>query len=197
MMEPHRTPYLKLCAIVGRGKVASPEKWGECPVMGYWPVGILLVRCANGGIDFSQVDTWYFDWLIEHTWRKNRKGYARTEVKNKPAKTSFSLHSLVCNPPNGLYADHKNQDKMDNREANLRPATNSQNHANMKPRATTMPYPGIMCDPPSSNLKKRWRAAVTVNMKSIRSKRFATPEEARDERLRMAKHYFGEFSSGY
>lgn len=28
-MEPHRTPYMKLCAIVGRGKVASPEKWGE------------------------------------------------------------------------------------------------------------------------------------------------------------------------
>lgn len=28
-MEPNRTPYMKLCAIVGRGKVASPEKWGE------------------------------------------------------------------------------------------------------------------------------------------------------------------------
>ncbi len=29
LMEPNRTPYLKLCAIVGRGKVSSPEKWGE------------------------------------------------------------------------------------------------------------------------------------------------------------------------
>lgn len=46
-MEPHRTPYMKLCAIVGRGKVASPEKWGEWDrLVGKftWPI---LLRAAD------------------------------------------------------------------------------------------------------------------------------------------------------
>lgn len=46
-MEPNRTPYMKLCAIVGRGKVASPEKWGEWDRLVEkftWPI---LLRAAD------------------------------------------------------------------------------------------------------------------------------------------------------
>ena len=48
----------------------------------------------------------------------------------------LSLHREIMNPPAGLLVDHKNGNPLDNRRANLRLATHSQNQCN-KPKIST------------------------------------------------------------
>ena len=45
---------------------------------------------------------------------------------------TIRLHRLVANTPEGLFTDHKNHNKLDNRSVNLRVVTQAENMANYK-----------------------------------------------------------------
>ena len=64
------------------------------------------------------------------SWHLSDTGYAVR--RNKSEGGTIRLHRLVANTPEGLFTDHKNHDRLDNRASNLRVVTNAENMSNYK-----------------------------------------------------------------
>jgi hypothetical protein len=89
-------------------------------------------------------------------------------------------------PKNEL--DHKNVNPSDNRIANLREATRSQNILNKpKRRDSTAPYKGI------GRHQNKWRPRIRVDGKTIYFGLFDDPKDAFAAYKKMAKKHYGGF----
>jgi len=62
------------------------------------------------------------------TWYLSDTGYAVRRTREGTVR----LHRLIANTPEGLFTDHKNHDRLDNRASNLRVVTQAENMANYK-----------------------------------------------------------------
>lgn len=72
-------------------------------------------------------------YLAEHRWSLHSEGYVcRTARSGDGTYRTVMLHRAVmgCVPGDGVQVDHIREDKLDNRRANLRLATNAQNQQN-------------------------------------------------------------------
>ena len=90
-------------------------------------------------------------------------------------------------PPDQI--DHINGNPADNRIDNLRPANNSQNHANLGP--TRLNRSGL------KGVKKhrhRWVARITVGGREKHLGSFQTPQAASAAYIKAARLYFGEYA---
>lgn len=88
--------------------------------------------------------------------RRPRTTYV-TAHRRRPAGTltTVLLHRLLLNPPDGVQVDHVNRDGLDNRRANLRTCTQSQNMANSPPQpGCSSEFKGIYWN----KTKSKWRA---------------------------------------
>lgn len=88
--------------------------------------------------------------------------------------------------------DHQDRDRMNNRWANLREATRSQNLANTGTFPHSAPYKGVSFDQQTG----KWRARIGVNGRLLHLGRFADLEAAHSAYLDAARKYFGEFARG-
>jgi hypothetical protein len=87
------------------------------------------------------------------------------------------------------HIDHINGDPSDNRIANLREATASQNLANQRlSAANTSGFKGVKRN------RAKWAAKIVVNQKHIHVGNYDTPEEANEAYRAAARRYFGEFA---
>lgn len=86
--------------------------------------------------------------------------------------------------------DHKNRDKSDNRLANLRAASRSQNNAN-RPMSKKADLPHGVC---RVSYSSTFRASIKVNRKTIHLGSFATADEAANAYQTAAVTHFGEFA---
>ena len=127
---------------------------------------------------------------------RNHAYAARLEQRHKQ-RTVYRLHRVVLERALGreLLAaecvDHINGDTMDNRRANLRLATRSQNKANSRrPRSNTSGYKGVKW----SKKHRKWEASIKVNYRLRFLGYFNAPEEAYEAYCQAAKQYFGEFA---
>jgi hypothetical protein len=79
--------------------------------------------------------------LAARTWRVDRAGYVGRQYTDPTTKKMvwIFLHRLVTAAPTGMQVDHCNQNKLDNRRANLRIASMSQNMGNRK-KPSNKPY---------------------------------------------------------
>lgn len=85
--------------------------------------------------------------------------------------------------------DHRNRDGLDNRWANLRPATRAQNKMNSKCRSDNK------CGMKGVSFKRgKWRPRIQVGDKRFYLGGFDTPEAAHAAYEAAAKQYFGEFA---
>jgi hypothetical protein len=101
------------------------------------------------------------------------------------------LHREIMNAPANLLVDHINSDTLDNRRANLRLATHSQNSCNRPKKSNTSSrFIGV------SFLKqrKRWRAAIRHHGKRIWLGYFDSEIEAGKAYDEAARKYHGEFA---
>jgi hypothetical protein len=94
--------------------------------------------------------------------------------------------------PNG-YIDHINGDKSDNRIANLRACSMSQNLANTRrPRHNTSGFKGVSW----SRMCRKWQAHIMVQQKSVYLGLYLTKEDAHAAYLAAAEQKFGAFANG-
>ncbi len=120
------------------------------------------------------------------SYRRGGIWYASGLVDGK----RMDMHRFLMNAPNG-WVDHRNHDGLDNRRANLRIATPSQNIANSRKHGTTTSsrYKGV-------SLFKRtgqWTAQIGKPKRHLGY--FATEESAALAYDRAAIEVWGEFAN--
>ena len=146
---------------------------------------------------FAIVDPDDYDRLIKHKWyaQKSSAGfYAARSLTNgkKEKRKNAHMHHLVIHIPPGMFCDHINRNGLDNRKANLRPATNAQNMWN-RPKLRKYPasrYKGVDW----VRKQKSWRARISVNGRRIYIGSFKNQIDSAKAYDRSAKKYHGEFA---
>jgi hypothetical protein len=102
------------------------------------------------------------------------------------------MHREIMNAPGDMLVDHKNCNTLDNRRANLRLATHSQNMCN-RPKSsakTTSKYRGVHFD----KQRGKWVAKIQVNRKIIWLGYFDSENDAAKAYDNAAKKIHGEFA---
>jgi hypothetical protein len=85
--------------------------------------------------------------------------YAVTTTYRNGRKTKMLMHKLITG---WEYTDHANNNGLDNRRVNLRPATHAQNNHNQRPRrATSSEYKGVTWH----RKIRKWQATIKVDGK--------------------------------
>lgn len=139
------------------------------------------------------------------TWKVNANSFTRAgDIAGKKCKGDYCVISIKAKyyPRSHLawfyqtgkwpekFIDHINLDKHDDRFANLREATCSQNNANAGPRRNnTSGYKGVFWHKQVG----RYRAQIKVRHKVIHLGLFDDPREASLAYAEAAKLHFGEF----
>ena len=133
------------------------------------------------------VDDEDFEYLNKYKWYINEHGYAvRTVWKHGRVR----IHREIMKTPKGMFTDHINGNKLDNRKCNLRTCNHSQNAANAKIYKTNKSNAkGVSWHKES----KKWRATIMVSYHSIHLGLFNTVKDASFAYQNAAKNYFGTF----
>jgi hypothetical protein len=121
--------------------------------------------------------------LESHQWHIHRSGtklYVRGYPRGSRKNGLVYLHRVILS---GVpEVDHRDGDGLNNRRANLRPATRSQNCSNKSVK-------GVHFD----GRTQKWRAEVQFCGTRYRLGRFATQQEAVEARNAKAQEVHGEF----
>jgi hypothetical protein len=148
------------------------------------------IKFSNGNITI--VDDEDYEKFSSYKYYENDKGYAQRSYGPRSAKKHALLHREIMNAPKGLFVDHINHNKLDNRKSNLRLVTNQQNrfNSNKMKIAKTSKYKGV-CLIKKANL---WKALIRFNGKDKIIGRFESEETAAVAYNIYAKKYFGEYA---
>lgn len=125
--------------------------------------------------------------LAAGSWSARPRG-STTYAARHTGRTTQQLHTFLTGWP---FVDHANGDGLDNRRANLRPATRSQNNANarLRPDSTTG-YKGV------TYIKRagKWQARIRVDGHLHSLGYYADPEQAARAYDAAALEAWGEYA---
>lgn len=141
--------------------------------------GTLTLVDRDVAADLGRVTWWH--------WRKGRYSYGVRVVTIKGRKYSFKLHRVVIDAPPGMMVDHINGDGLDNRRANLRLVSMSQNQMNRRTLdGCSSRFKGVSWVPAMG----RWRAKV--GSKATHLGYFDDQEDAARAYDAAARQLYGE-----
>lgn len=157
--------------------------------------GFTFRRIYLGAGEWTILDVADFYRFGNLNWSLNgnkKKFYAVSGIKDKDGNFKMvRLHRLIMNAPKHLLVDHKKGNSLDNRRANLRTATRSQNMFNTKKRENTSSrFVGVSFD-------KRygvWEAYITHRRKKRFLGYFKKEVDAARAYDTSAKKYRGDFA---
>lgn len=150
---------------------------------------ILTTKCGTR----FQVDKEVYGFVKRFNWYTKKSKfttYIYASVRARPV----ALHRVLMATFPEEIVDHRNGDGTDNRYANLRIATASQNVANCKNWRNSTGYRGVSFQNNRPS-EKKWRAVCQFNGKKIRLGWFKTKEEAAKSYDEKAKEVWGEFAT--
>lgn len=107
-------------------------------------------------------------------------------------QTIVLMHRVIAGTAEGFQTDHVDMNGLNNRRANLRTATHSQNQHNRTANSlSTSGYKGVSWDKASG----RWIAKIKCSGKSFTLGRFDSAEAAHDAYSTASKKMHGVFSN--
>jgi hypothetical protein len=112
--------------------------------------------------------------VLRYPWCLNANGYAWRNDRRQVGSKHVYLHRMIVGlvPGDGLYVDHINRDKLDNRRMNLRIVTPAQSRQNTP--AIVGPHRGVTFD----RSRGQWQATAQLDGRRRWIGRYATEEEA-------------------
>jgi HNH endonuclease len=157
------------------------------PIMIYGNIAYVPLTMGK----FAIIDAHNVHLVENHNWQCSTKGYAvRTERAHGSAIRQIKMHRLILNSPNDMHVDHVSGEKLDNRIANLRLCTRSQNMANSKHRKNnTSGFKGV-----SPRANGRWVAQIASGGVKMHIGVFDDPMSAHAAYADAAAKYHGKFA---
>ncbi len=102
------------------------------------------------------------------------------------------MHRFILDAPDGAVVDHINGNALDNRRANLRLCTPTENAYNKRKRpGTVSQYKGVSWD----SRNQRWMSQLTFKNRHLFLGRFDDEQEAARAYDVAARKHFGEFAN--
>ena len=135
------------------------------------------------------VDDEDFEELNKIKWYLSSSGYATNKTRNL-----IRMHRLVINTPIGMFTDHKNRNRLDNRKENLRICTKSQNGMNAKHRKKINDSIQLKGVYRMNSSKHPFYARIKLNKKDFYLGSFSSEKEAGLAYDKKALELFGEFA---
>ena len=145
----------------------------------------------GNGRGVALVDECDYELVSKYHWVLHSAGYVNASVPRKNGRRGnpIYMHRLILGATKGQVVDHINHDPLDNRRANIRFCTHSQNHANTpRARNNTSGYKGV------SLAGRRWKAYINVNRRRHILGSFPTADAAARAYDGAARAYFGEYA---
>lgn len=146
---------------------------------------------------FALVDPQDYERLAKYKWHLSKSPtnlYAARWQRAGPGgrRKKIWMHREVIDIPEHLFCDHANGKGLDNRRANLRPATVSQNLCNRQKTKskTCSKYKGLEFD----EIQKKWKARIQYNGRKIYLGSFVSEIDAAKAYDEKAKVLFGQFA---
>lgn len=144
---------------------------------------------------YAIVDDEDYEWLNQWKWfhgRYKHGEYAQRSVYKDGKQTTQFMHRIILKTPDELLTDHINRNGLDNRRANLRICTATQNGSNrLVPKHNTSGYKGVGWH----KQRQRWRARATADGIEHFLGYFSDIEEAAHAYDRAAIKFHGEFAT--
>jgi len=140
---------------------------------------------------FTMVDDIDFEYLNQWKWQL-RHGYATRNKEIKGKYYHVFMHRLINKTPDGLFTDHINLNKLDNRKTNLRNANKAQNSTNRIVRKdNTSGYKGVVWHNVGNGY---WKAYITIEKKHKHLGLFRDKIQAATAYNEAAIKYFGQYA---
>ena len=138
---------------------------------------------------YAIIDDEFYEEVSKYKWHFGN-GYAKRKNPSFKPKL-FGMHHVVLPLQKGLMIDHINGNGLDNRRANLRLVTKSQNMMNRGKQINNKSgYMGVCWHKQHG----RWRAYIKVNKKQISLGLYDTLKEAAKAYNEGAKKYHREYA---
>jgi hypothetical protein len=136
--------------------------------------------------------------VCKFSWHVNTSGYCCRGFRHNGKHGHQLMHRQLLNAPDGVDVDHINGNTLDNRRANLRLATKSQNHQNkakishVKGKRPSSVYKGVSFDKKTG----RWKTSIRKERKSKPTflGYYVTEQDAAAAYNQAAKTAFGVFA---
>jgi len=143
------------------------------------------------------VDDEDYDYLNQYKWYANKVGhtyYAMREgsMSDSKRRRGILMHRIILDTPDGVMTDHINRNGLDNRKANLRLCTSSENAKHR--RVLSNSKTGIKGVGLRKNRKSRYVVLLYVNDKSLYIGCYKTIEAAAKAYDTAALQYHGDFA---
>jgi hypothetical protein len=137
------------------------------------------------------IDDKHWDRINKYHWYCFGSDSQLTQIVTTIDKIRYKLPNFILNLPNNLIIDHKDGNRENNQEENLRPCTKNQNHWNSGLYANnTSGYKGVTWDKSTS----RWLVQIRHYNKKIYVMRTKNPIEGAKAYNAKAIELFGEFA---
>lgn len=152
------------------------------------------LRGKYGVGKFTIVDDEDFEALVKWKWSVTGSGYVTGSIKDTATGMykPVLMHRLLLKTPDGMEGDHINNNKFDNRKANLRNCTPAQNMMNRGLSSlNTTGFKGVSWD----KERGKWAVRMRINGRMTHIGRFEDIQEAIDAYKNKVKELHGEFAN--